>query len=1097
MTDYKSSFATAYNNLNKEQKLAVDTIDGPLLVLAGPGTGKTQLLSARVANILKLTDIAPSNILCLTFTESGAANMRRRLREFIGEAAYEVTISTYHSFGSDIIKSHSEYFQQIGLDRTDDVRLERAIDELSQIRIVEAILGKLPFDSSLLSARYFVKDVVSTISDLKKNLITPQALYELGINNLHQIDSAQIVIDEVINQVGGISRKKDQWPSQYATLLERLSALSGSLVEQAAGGLKLAFDEYEESSTSTPLTKWKNAWLHKDDKDKFTLTKRATSEKMVDLSSIYESYEQALRVEASYDFNDMIIRAIEGLKNNDELRFNLQERYQYILLDEFQDTNPAQFELVKRIADHPVHEGRPNVMAVGDDDQAIFAFQGANIGNIQDFLESFREVQVINLVNNYRSHRDVLHVAQNIASQISGRLHTKLEGIDKLLVESSDALPPSSNIMRNDFVSEAAEYSWVARQIDELIKRGTKPSEVAVIAPKHKLLENMVPFLKQLGVPLTYEKRENILDTEIVKILHQSALLLDALWTNNRSKINEYFPQVLSQPYWGIPVVEVWRTNWQFAKKEEKRAWAEIALENNALSEAVNFYLTLSGAVATTPLESILDQLITETPLKSHYFAIEMRSVDAVKYYEAITHLSIIRSHLREYQNSSDHSLTLTDFLDFFAMYESAGEGLINSHPVAQGLSSVQLMTAYKAKGLEFDHVFILQAHDDVWGSASRGGGSKLSLPPNLSHIRYTHSGDDERLRLFFVAITRSRYGLYISSHSSHDNGKPTTPLKYLGEVDGVSPHLPLSSQNIVTTEHSSDDLARDVATLWSAGRVTLPVDFRDLLSEHLDSYVMSPTHLNTFMDLEHSGPEEFLMRTLLRFPSAPTPDSEYGLAIHNTLEWYQQQILSSKKPEMAEVLTHYSVELNHRFLSEHDKDHLLSRGSVVLQKYLTSRGDMFSQSAQTEVNFYSEGVCIGDARLTGKIDRLEIDQVNKTLRIVDFKTGQPLPKWESSMKAYKYKHQLYFYKFLIEGSYTWRSYKVTEARLEFVEPTDLRSGDIIAPLSIQFNEAEEQEIKKLIGVVWGKIQALDLPITDKYSKNLQGTKSFEIDLLA
>ena len=146
-------FDTAYSRLNPEQKKAVDTIYGPLLVLAGPGTGKTQLLSARVANILKLTDTTPSNILCLTFTESGATNMRNRLRDFIGSSAYEVTINTYHSFGSDIIKSYNSYFQKLKLDRTYDIRLERPIDELSQIKIIESIIAKLPFDSPLLSAR--------------------------------------------------------------------------------------------------------------------------------------------------------------------------------------------------------------------------------------------------------------------------------------------------------------------------------------------------------------------------------------------------------------------------------------------------------------------------------------------------------------------------------------------------------------------------------------------------------------------------------------------------------------------------------------------------------------------------------------------------------------------------------------------------------------------------------------------------------------------------------------------------------------------------------------------------------------------------------
>ena len=1096
MTDYQSSFASAYSNLNLEQIQAVDTIDGPLLVLAGPGTGKTQLLSARVANILKLTDIAPSNILCLTFTESGAANMRRRLREFIGEAAYEVTISTYHSFGSDIIKSYSEYFQKIALDRTDDIRLERAIDELTQIEIIDKIISKLPFDSPLLSARYYVKDVVSTINDLKKNLTSPAQLKELGVSNLKQISEAQPIIDEVVNQMGGISRKKGQLRAQYTSLLERLSNLHGSLVEQATQDLKNAFEEYESIASSTPLTSWKNKWLFKDESDNATLTNRSLSEKMLDLATVFAGYEQALRVDALYDFNDMIIRAIEGLKTNDELRFNLQERYQYILLDEFQDTNPSQFELVKILADHPVHEGRPNIMAVGDDDQAIFAFQGANIGNIQDFLNSFREVQVINLVNNYRSHRDVLHVAQNIASQIKARLHHKLSDINKVLIESSSTLPSAANIVRADLPSAAAEYSWVSTEIKALITQGVEPREIAVISPVHSLLEDLVPFLNEHNVPITYEKRENILETEIIKILCNAADLLIALSARDNKTINEYLPLVLSHPYWEIPAIEIWRTNWQFAKKENTRTWSEIALENDVLKGAVTLYFELSSEVSIKPLEYILDQLIARTPLKEYYFAKEKRDSDALLYYEAITHLTTIRTHLRDHQNSTSHTLTLKDFLVFINLYESAGVGLVNTHPISQGKSSVQLMTAYKAKGLEFDHVFILQAHDDVWGSASRGRGNKLSLPNNLSHIRYSSSGDDERLRLFFVALTRSRYGLYISSHKASDNGKPTTALKYLGEGDGTSPHLPKAAQKIVAPTLSNTELSRSVATLWTAGRITLPVDFKDLLLDRLESYVMSPTHLNSFMDLEFSGPEDFLVKTLLRFPSAPTPVSEYGVAIHNTLQWYQEQLNTGSIPQLEETIVYYQNELTHRYLSSDEREHALSKGSVALTKYLSSRAEMFKNPARAEVNFASEGVVVGEARLTGKIDRLEVDSANKTLRIVDFKTGSPLTKWGSTMKAYKYRHQLYFYKLLIEGSRTWQNYKVEGARLEFVEPKDLKNGGIANPLTIQFNEADEQEFKKLIQVVWDKIQKLDLPQTSKYDKSLQGTKVFERDLL-
>lgn len=1108
MTTSSASFTRAYSSLNPEQKLAVDTLDGPLLVLAGPGTGKTQLLSARVANILRETDASPSNILCLTFTESGALNMRSRLREFIGDSAYDVTISTYHSFGSDLIKRYPEYFQEISLDRTADVRLEHPLDEIAQIQIIESLLTRLPYDNSLLSARYYLKDVVKTISDLKQHLYTPAQLKALGHANLQEIDSVQGILDEVVNNPGGISRKKGEWQRQYTTLLSSLTTVPGDLIQSATADLSSALAESETENSSRPLTAWKNKWLHKDEHDRATLTNRAHSEKMLELADLYSAYEQALQAEGLYDYDDMILRSIAGITQSDELRYNLQERYQYLLLDEFQDTNPSQFKLVKLLADHPVHEGRPNLMAVGDDDQAIYAFQGASVGNIQNFLDSFRDVKVINLVANYRSHQDVLHFAQNISGQITSRLHHNLPGISKDLFARSPTLPASSILLRSEHASASAEYAWVTAEITKLIKAGTAPSQIAVLSPKHAWLENLVPFLKSASLPVSYEKRENILDTPLIRSLALSAELLTALSTHHQARINESFPKVLSLPYWEHSALDIWNINWQLSKRDEKRSWDQLALENPNLAPAVTFYLSLAELAPTAPLEHVLDQLLGTkeveinhtsyfSPLKQYYFSKERREQGALEYYESISHLSLIRQHLRNYQRSRHHFLTLADFLNFIAMYDSAGEGLVNTHGITSQADSIQLLTAYKAKGLEFDHVFILHALDDVWGSTSRGSGSKLSLPPNLSHIRYTRSSDDERLRLFFVAITRARYGLYLSSHTHREDGKPTLPMKYLSELGGISPHLPSASQQILAPAVTPFELAEHEATLWSAGRLTLPVDFRALLRPQLDSYLMSPTHLNTFMDLEHAGPEAFLTKTLLRFPSAPTVESEYGVAIHNTLEWYQNQCRSTHPPTLSTLLAEYSSELSNRYLTPAEQDAMDQKGRQVLTEYLKARADMLVKPAQAEVNFYHEGVVVDGARLTGKIDRLELDSVNKTLRIVDFKTGRPLTKWDSSVKAYKYRHQLYFYKLLIEHSATFRGYTVQDARLEFVEPTNLKTGHLTPPLVVQFDPLEEQAFRKLLRVVWGLIQSLDFPDTHKYSPDLRGTRAFERDLLS
>lgn len=1104
---YMDNFKEVYEELNDSQKIAVDAIDGPLMVLAGPGTGKTQLLSARVANILDKTDADASNILCLTFTESGAQNMRTRLRSFIGDMAFNVTINTYHSFGNDIIKQYSDYFQTIRLDRTEDSRMERPIDELTQYQIVEKIIGDLPFDSPLLSARYYIKSVSNTISDLRQNLITPDNLQKIAYDNLSSIKSTQDLIDDAINSKGGLSRKKVDKQKQYDALLEGLANNKSSLAKLAYDDLVSAFEQSAVKGSPTPLTKWKNIWLHKNDQDYFSLTDPTISNKMIELARVYETYLSHLKKNALYDFDDMILRTIDGLKNIDELRYNLQERYQYILLDEFQDTNPSQFELVKQIADHPVHEGRPNIMAVGDDDQAIYAFQGANIGNMTDFIKSYRDVKIVNLTDNYRSHSDIIHLAEGISGQISNRLHSNIKSVSKKLISKSDRLPESCSLERVELTSEAGEYSWIANNINDLIAQGVSPDEIAVLAPRHKILENLVPFLNKLGIPMKYDKRENILETEIISGLRLAAQLVRSLLNNDTPLMNQLFPVVLGLPYWQIKAETIWKANWQLSKHDENRSWAEIGLENDELKEPINLYLSIALASKVDPLEVTLDKLIGvidvhatdstyKSPLKDYYFDSAGRSDEAaLKYYEAISHLSVIRTKLREYQTNQDEMLTINEFTDLFDVYEATETPLTNTHPIAQSDNSVNLMTAYKAKGLEFDYVYILQANDDVWGEGSRGNSNKLSLPINLGYIRYKSSSEDERLRLLFVAITRARHGLFITSHTTTDSGKELQPVKYLNEAKANSPYFPENYRLVHKPNYDKNELSIATETMWQASAVELPANFRSLLHERLLSYKMSPTHLNNFIDVERGGPESFLMGTILRFPQAPSAAGEFGTSIHNTLEWYQNKINSSETPAILQTQDYFSKELNYRYLSKVDHQVANSKGREILSRYLQNSSNLFQISARAEVNFFGETIKLGNAIISGKIDRLEIDESNKSLRVVDYKTGEPLKSWAGS-KGHKYKQQLYFYKFLLENSTQWKMYEVLDARLEFIQPAGSLDGPMIPPLVLNFDTKEEKHIKDLVDSVWNKIQSLDLPDISGYPKSLKGIKSFETDLL-
>lgn len=1096
------SFETVYKGLNAAQKKAVDAIDGPVLVVAGPGTGKTQLLSARVAQILCVTDTLPQNILCLTFTESGALAMRDRLTQFIGKEAYDVQIGTYHAFGSGLISTYPEYFTE--------TRLERPVDDLGQRQILGAIIDKLSYRNPLKQTRWHLGDLISTVSEVKRGLLAPDDLRTIASSNLRDINASRRSIAETLQPyTARMPGKLNVAEPLFETILNELQTNAASdaqlpssfqtICALAADQLAIALDEARTSSSTKPLTGWKNNWLVKDENNDFMLAGKLASERIVALADVLGAYQKQLETRGLYDYDDMILRAIDALQTNPDLRFTLQERYQYLLLDEFQDTNAAQLQLVRLLTDNPANEGKPNVLAVGDDDQAIYAFQGAQYSNMLDFASSYRDVMVINLSENYRSTAPILEAAKNVSAQITDSLESALPGLDKQLVAAGKAR--ETILQRIEYESDVAERAGVAEQISKLVAAGVEPGDIAVLAPKHRFLEALVPFLQDKDIPISYERREDILQAPVIRQLLAMSRLVLALGAGNQTLADSLWPEVLSYPFWGHATSAIWQLSWRV--NDQREHWAKHMLEDATFRPCALLFLTMATQAGDEPLEVMLDRLIgteevttnesdtptVRSPLRTYYIG-PNASTDTL--YRTVSELSVLRARLREHEQQRAEQLRLSDMVTFANEYADAEQPMQSTSPYNQADSAVQLMTVFKSKGLEFKHVFILHVQNNAWGSASGSNPNKLTLPANLAPIRHAGSTEDERLRILFVAMTRAKQGLVLTNHSNTFAGKPIPRLKYLDEIedsDGVtiSRVLPEAYQQVASDEALIPTL-QALEYDWRTRHLALDVPLKNLLTERLKNYQLSPTHLTSFIDLEHAGPQEFLLSVLLRFRSAPTVDASFGNAMHATLEWLQQQANAGESVNLSQAKSWFSERLTREYISSEQYAIQEARGHDALAATLEQLS--FTHGNRPEHNFRNEGVVVGLVHMGGKIDLLEIDETAKRITIVDYKTGSSA---DNPAKLHRYQLQLYCYKLLVEGSHTFKNYTVDEGKLVYVEPD---TNGKLTIKHIKYDTRELELVKQLLTAMWTHVQNADMPDISGYGTTLTAIRDFEQALI-
>lgn len=1068
-------FKTAYAQLNTQQREAVDTLEGPVLVIAGPGTGKTQLLSMRVANILRTTDTDARNVLCLTFTNKAAVNMRERLNKLTAGEGRDATIKTFHAFAAEIMNSYPEKFWN-------GANLESAPDGV-QLGILQNIFAALPKDNPF-AAKFddkftMLKNASDGIKLAKEAGLTPEKLRALLEFNLSYIEKIEPMMVEFLSPT--LSYKTlPQLQDNIQTLpTQQLDSTLAPLLELASvirESLDFAVQADEGTNKTKHVGEWKKRWVQKEKDEKGMWKVRRSNQRWLALADIYAAYRSELHHQGYYDYSDMLLEVITQLEQDDELRSDIQERYNYVLVDEFQDSNAAQLRLAHLVADHHSAEGLPNIMAVGDDDQSIYGFNGAELNNLLYFERNFKKVETIVLTENYRSSQAVLDSAEKTIEHCQDRLVTRLPHLTKHLVAKNEPLGESViNHLVFDDVDQ--QYTQLATHIAQW--RRTHPDEsIAVLARQNNSLISLASLLNKQDIPISFEKGQNILELEAVQLIERIMKAVVQITEGDSEGVSHTLSELLPHPVWGVSAELLWEIATQ---NRYQSTWLE-ALQNHESTKPIGDWLQqLAQHASTAPLEHMLEYMLGirtldssqyESPIKP-YFIENQGDEISDEYLKTLSGIRVLRQAVRE-AGTSDIT-TIHDWL-VYTQTMIANKQIISDLSVfTQGENAVQLLTVHKAKGLEFDRVYIIDAQDTAW----RPKAERNQPPANLP-LRPPLESMDDYARLMYVAMTRAKRDLFITSfrYNLKSEDVLATPL-----VDHIE-------KTVVPATHDNAITALEQAISWP--RLEMKTE-KELLQPILDTFTINATNLINFLDVSAGGPESFLVRNLLRLPGIKSESMSHGTAMHAALE-LAQKLTNLGTYDFDKIVQEYRRVLKNEQLPPEMFEVQAAEGERILQQLFATLNYQLPKGSMPERSL--QNIKIGDALIGGKLDRIDVIDA-QTLRIVDYKTGKPLQSFETkdqtkAIKAWKHKLQLTFYALLANNHPDFKQYTTIEGQMVYLHAQSAKE------LALGYIPSSEDiaRLAKLTQAVWQAVQSYQLPDTSDYSNNIAGITAFEEYLL-
>lgn len=1011
----EKKFREEYDKLNEQQRIAVDNIEGPVMVIAGPGTGKTQILASRIGKILLETDVLPANILCLTYTDAGVIAMRKRLLKFIGPDAYKVNLYTFHAFCNDVIQENLSLFEKTALD---------PISDLERIELFKELIDSFPKNHPLKRYRgdvYFeINNLQSLFSSMKKEGWTPSFIEQK--------------IDEYIKDLP--NRDEFVYKRKYK--------------EFNAGDLKK--DKIEE------------------EKEKMEKLRAAVKE--------FDRFQQLMRKRNRYDFDDMINWVIRAFEENKNLLARYQEQYLYILVDEYQDTSGTQNRLVELLINY---WDKPNVFVVGDDDQSIYRFQGANVENMLQFRNNYKDdLLTVVLTNNYRSTQPILDISKTLINRNAERLVKQISGLSKELVSSNPSIRQSTHPpIIHEYETQREEMIDITRRVRKLlVEENVSPGRIAIIFKENKYGEELAQYFKQLNIPVYSKRNINILElplaSKIILLLKYLAAEHDIPYGGD-----EMLFEILHFNWFHIPPIEIAKLSveanqtrftddplslrrllYQKSNTPPKDLFSTNI--HDGLKRASVILEQLISDVPNITLQQLFENIIGSTGVLTHIIQ------EKDKHWQ-LQVLTALFDFVKE-ETRRNPSLSLQELVNIIELMEKENISL----PLVQvsgNEKAVNLLTAHGSKGLEFEYVFFAGCNAGYWEKKRKPGGG-YRLPDNIlasSSEKENNSGDEELRRLFYVAVTRAEKHIYISYSKFRNDGKEQEPSMFIAEI--LDEHS-IPVDRIVPSTEALAEFA--LLQFGAAQSPEIEKAEEDFIGELLEKFVMNVTALNSYLNC----PLEFYYKNLIRIPSPKNEATEFGSAVHFALEKLfrkmqedEQQRFPSKEVFIADFEWHM-----HRHRESFTKEQFerrLEYGQEILSNYYDANVASFNKIVAIERNI--RNVVVKGIPLKGKLDKLEFD--GKMVNVVDYKTGDPdkaIPKMkgpsEKDPKGGDYWRQAVFYKILVDH-YEQKDWKVVSTEFDFIEPDKKKE---YRKRKLLINPADIETVMQQVTDTWNKIQDRD-----------------------